>query len=203
MTPLRKAAIAFREALVKNDYRDIVISLSKKKFLKKNSEFFKNYFATSDGSDEEAPFETAIKKFIDEVNSENLSEEELTDWQQEIILAINNAIDTSQFCAIFSVQNTLTTYGDVKIAYIKLKACDNNDVFLDVIRYFSKLNQDIALREMRLFLSHLLQNRLKETDLSEWQTAIKEQINSSHFLEIFGLSTLFRTNNHAHFWSAS
>jgi hypothetical protein len=188
MTPLRKAAIAFREALVKNDYRDIIILLYNQDFLNGSATFLKKYLSLPDSSEEEKPFEKKIKKFIDKVISESISEEELTDWQQEIILAINNAIDASQFCSIFSVQNTLTTYGDVEIAYIRLIACDNNDDFLNVIRYFSKLNQDIALREIRLFLSHLLQNRLKEADLSEWQAAIIEQINSSHFLEIFDLN---------------
>lgn len=188
MTPLRKAAIAFREALIKNDYRDIIILLYNHDFLNGATTFLKEYFSLPDSSEAETPFETAIKAFMENIINERISEEELSDWQQEIILAINNTIDASQLSSIFSIQTTLTTSSDLEFAHIRLIACDNNDAFRNVIRYFSKLNQDIATKEIRLFLSHLLQNKLKDAVLLEWQLAVIEEINNHHFLEIFNLT---------------
>ena len=67
----------------------------------------------------------------------------MTDWQRDIITAINKVIDNSTLLGLFSVRNTLTVCDDIEIAMLSIASADNKGLLNNVINHFCQLNHEV------------------------------------------------------------
>ncbi len=187
MTPLRKAAIALSELL--SDYcpTEIVDILHDHHYIGRETAFLAKCYSRLE-LEELGEVEQVIEAFFEEVVNESIIEENLTDWQREIVMAINQVIEHSIFESLFSIKNSLTAYDEAELVIIRINACNNNKLLNQVIKHFYKLNPKISQKDIRIFISKLLQGDIKEDGLLDWQREIIETINSISFLGIFGLN---------------
>lgn len=197
MTPLRKAAIAFRELLADCCPDEIVITLRKhlgsllfKKYF--SSIGYQEYLSPEDeikNEDEYDQIESQIEAFINAVSEESVTEESLTDWQLELITEINSLIDDSLFSSIFNVDFTLTRYNDIEIASIVAEVCQSKGLLNKLTNHFYlQYKEKLTYKEVEAFIYKIFKWNINEENLSSWQQDIILQMNKLDFLNNFNLN---------------
>jgi hypothetical protein len=188
MTPLRKAAIAFNELL--SDYvpTEIVDILHDHHYIGRETEFLARCYSRLE-LEELGEVEQIIEDFFEEVANESILEENLTDWQREVITGINQVIEHSIFRGLFSIRNTLTAYDDIEIASIVAEVCNSKGLLNKLTKHFYlQYKEKFQYKEIEAFIYKIFKGNISEGNLSNWQQDIIRQINELDFLNKFNLN---------------